>query len=159
LLALDVFAADALVDEMPAWRELREAHVRAVRAAFASCGPSDRILLFCHDPTALPFLLREDAVRARLEQIEQTVIGHLHSPLILWKSSVLAGMPTIRFLGHTARRFSSALNDARHWKPFRVRLCPALSGVELLKDGGFYSVELDEAAGSTPRFQLHRTPA
>jgi hypothetical protein len=113
-------------------------------------------LLFCHDPTALPFLWRDETVRPKLSQVEQTIIGHLHSNLIFWKSRWLAGMPTIPFLGHTTKRLSTALREARYWRPFNVRLCPSLAGVELLKDGGFYTAELDSDARQPARFQLHR---
>src|SRR5439155_16539093 len=109
---------------------------------FTELQPNQRVMLFCHDPTALPFLWREDAVRSKLPQIEQTVIGHLHSGLILWKSRVLAGIPRIGFLGHTAKRLSAALSEARSWQPFHGRLCPALAGIELLKDGGYLTAEL-----------------
>ena len=55
-------------------------------------------------------------------------------------------MPPIRFLGHTVQRMSTALNEARYWRPFHVRLCPALAGIELLKDGGYCTLELDPEA-------------
>jgi hypothetical protein len=51
---------------------------------------------------------------------------------------------------------STALGEARHWKPFRVRLCPSLSGIELLKDGGFLTAELDADARQPAKFHLHR---
>ena len=137
LVALPVFAADTLPAERPEWERLRAEHLAEIRRAFAALQPGQRVLLFCHDPTALPFLWREESIRARLPQIEQTIIGHLHSNLVLWKSRLLAGMPPIRFLGHTVQRLSTALNEARHWRPFHVRLCPALAGIELLKDGGY----------------------
>jgi hypothetical protein len=95
-------------------------------------------------------------VRSRVDQIEQTIIGHLHSPLILWKSRVLSGMPILRFLGHSVQRFSTALREARHWRPFKVRLCPSLAGIELLKDGGYYSMELDDSGSVSARFIRHR---
>ncbi|MEQ1842979.1 MAG: acetyl-CoA carboxylase carboxyltransferase subunit beta, partial [Verrucomicrobiales bacterium] len=38
-------------------------------------------------------------VRGRLAQIEATVIGHLHSSLVLRTGRALSGMPPIRFLG------------------------------------------------------------
>jgi hypothetical protein len=91
-----------------------------------------------------------------LPQIEQTIIGHLHSNLVLWKSRWLAGMPPIRFLGHTVLRMSTALSEARLWRPFYVRLCPALAGIELLKDGGYWTVELDPEARQPARFRFHR---
>jgi hypothetical protein len=51
---------------------------------------------------------------------------------------------------------SSALREARYWKPFNVLLCPSLSGIELLKDGGFYTVELDLESRQPAAFQFHR---
>jgi hypothetical protein len=158
LIALPVFEADTLAEERAEWERLRKEHLAAVRGAFAKLATEDRILLFCHDPSALPFLLREEAVQARLGQIEQTIIGHLHSNLIFWKSRWLAGIPQIRFLGHTAKRLSSALREARHWKPFNVRLCPALAGIELLKDGGFLTAHLETTGSESARFRFHPLP-
>jgi hypothetical protein len=155
LVALPVFVPDMLAEERPAWDKLREQHLAEIRAAFDALQPCQRVLLFCHDPTALPFLGREETVRAKLPQIEQTIIGHLHSNLYLWKSRMLAGMPVLRSLGHTAKKMSGALNEARHWRPFHVRLCPALRGIELLKDGGYFTVELDAAAERPARFTFH----
>jgi len=158
LVAWAAFEQDSLEAERKEWAMLRAEHLEEIRGAFAALRPTQRVLLFCHDPTALPFLLNEEAVRARLPQIEQTIIGHLHSELILWKSRLLAGMPRVAFLGSSARRMSAALNQARQWWPFNVRLCPSLAGIELLKDGGYYTVELDPAARQPARFRLHRLP-
>lgn len=158
LVAFPTFESEALPSERSAWLKLRVAHLAEIRDAFSSLRADQRVLLFCHDPTALPFLWSESAIRDRVGQIEQTVVGHLHSELILWKSRLLAGMPTIPFLGHTARRLSTALGRARDWRPFRVRLCPSLAGIELLKDGGFYTAELEEEAQTPIRFQRHRLP-
>jgi len=156
LVALPVFLADTLPKERPTWEQLREQHLAEIRSTFAALQPRKRVLLFCHDPTALPFLGRDETVRAKLAQIEQTIIGHLHSNLYFWKSRMLAGMPVIRFLGHTARRMSTALNEARHWRLFRVRLCPSLAGIELLKDGGYFTLKLDAAAQCPASFAFHR---
>jgi hypothetical protein len=158
LVALPVFEADTLAEERPQWEALRAEHLGEIRRAFAALAPRQRVLLFCHDPTALPFLWREETVRARLPQIEQTVIGHLHSTLILWKSRRLAGMPRITFLGHAAKRFSSALQEAKYWRPFHVRLCPALAGIQLLNDGGYYIIRLDPEARQPAQFEFHRLP-
>lgn len=158
LLALPVFAADMLPEERPEWERLRAAHLAQVCAAFGALSPTARVLLFCHDPTALAFLWEAEVVRARLGQIEATIIGHLHSPLYLWPSRVLAGMPVIRCLGHTVQRMSTALNQAGRWRPFRVRLCPSLAGIELLKDGGFLKIELDANAQRPARFEFHPLP-
>lgn len=143
LLALDLFRPELISDELVAWESLRSQHLADIRSAFARIGRDRPILLFCHDPTALPFLAREAWFAERLGQIEFTVIGHLHSELVLRTSRLLAGMPTLGFLGNTARRLSRALSKARAWAPFRVVLCPSLAGIELLKDGGFLELHLD----------------
>lgn len=156
LLALPVFENDMLPEECTRWEQLREEHFADVRREFAALKSGQRVLLFCHDPSALPFLWHDETVRKALPQIEQTVIGHLHSPLVFWKSRLLAGMPPIRFLGHTVKRLSTTLSAGRHWRPFNVRLCPSLAGIELKKTGGFYTVELDADARQPARFQLHR---
>jgi hypothetical protein len=158
LVALPVFEPDILPEERAEWERLRQRHLTDIRAAFAALEPRHRVLLFCHDPTALPFLWREEVVRNKLAQIEQTIIGHLHSNLFLWKSKLLAGMPVIRFMGHSARRMSGALHEARLWRPFHVRLCPSLAGIELLKDGGYLTAELDPEARQPARFQFHPLP-
>jgi hypothetical protein len=158
LLALPVFEPETLPAERAEWRRIREAHLVAIRGAFAGLRREQRVWLFCHDPTALPWLWHEEAVRHRLDQLEATFIGHLHSHLILWKSRMLAGMPTIRFLGNSVRRMSAALNEARHWRSFKVRLCPALAGIELFKRGGYYRVTLDLAAQRPARIQLIALP-
>jgi len=158
LLAFPIFETDALSSERAEWHELRSAHLAQIRHAFDSISPTQRIVLFCHDPTALPYLWNERSVRSRLPQLEQTIIGHLHSNLIFWKSRLLAGIPRITFLGHTAKKLSSALREARHWRFFHVHLCPALAGIELLKDGGYLTVELDAEARQPAKFQAHRLP-
>jgi hypothetical protein len=158
LIALPLFEPDTLPSEWPEWQRLREDHLAQIRSAFKELEPQQRVLLFCHDPTALPFLWREEAVRSRLPQVEQTIIGHLHSELILWKSRLLAGMPTIGFLGHTPKRMTTALNEARLWRPFHLRLCPALAGIELLKDGGYLTAELDPEARQPARFAFRPVP-
>jgi hypothetical protein len=140
------------------WERLRHEHLKEIRKAFDALEPDQRVLLFCHDPTALPFLAGEEIIRRRLPQIEQTIIGHLHTDLILWKSRLLAGMPAVRALGHGIYKMTAALQQARAWRPFHVRLCPALAGVELFNDGGYYTVQLDPAARQPARFTFHPLP-
>lgn len=144
LVGLPYFEADARSEDLPRWRALRERHLAQVRAAFAALTSDRRVVLFCHDPTALPFLAQEPAVSARLGQIEQTIIGHLHTSLVLRMSRLLRGLPELKHFGHTARKLSRALREARAWEPFKVRLCPSPAGIELLKDGGFLTAELPE---------------
>jgi hypothetical protein len=158
LLALPANLTELLPEEAPAWDALRKEHLAEIRNGFEDLQRRERVLLFCHDPTALPFLLEEPAVRERVRQVEQTIIGHLHSPLILKMSRILSGMPEIRFLGHTAGRLSSALRKARAWKPFRVLLCPSLAGIELLKDGGYFTATLESDAPGRTRFKRHHLP-
>jgi len=155
LIALPVYASEALEEEAKEWNQLREQHLDEIRSFFKTLPSDARVLLFCHDPTALPFLLQEQVVK--VAQIERTIIGHLHSRLIFFKSRLLSGMPTIGFLGHTPKRLSQALREARHWKPFKVLLCPSLSGIELLKDGGFWTADL-QARRNNVEFQWHPLP-
>ncbi|MBM3837867.1 MAG: hypothetical protein FJ398_07850 [Verrucomicrobia bacterium] len=155
LVALPVYLPETLPEEQPEWERLRGEHLAQIRDAFDLLKPETRVVLFCHDPTALPFLWREASVQSRLAQFGLTVIGHLHSRLFLWQSRVLSGMPTISALGYSIRRMSAALHEARYWRPFRVRLCPALAGIELLKDGGYCSLELHEESETQPTWRFH----
>jgi len=155
LVALPLFEADLLPAEKPAWEELRAQHFAEIRAAFAALRPEQRVLFFCHDPTALPYLWRDDRVREKLPQIERTIIGHLHSPFYLRLSKLLCGMPVMHRFGHSVHRMSAALNEARFWRDFRVLLCPSLAGIDLLNDGGYYTGELDADAQMPARFQFH----
>jgi len=158
LIALPVFEPDTLPQERPEWHRLRAEHLHQIREVFDRIAPEERVLLFCHDPSALPFLRHEPTIGARLPQIERTIIGHLHSKLIFWKSRWLAGMPKINFLGHTAKRLSAALHQARDWRPFKVCLCPSLAGIELLKDGGYLTAALDPEARIPLKIEFHPLP-
>jgi Calcineurin-like phosphoesterase len=143
LVALPVFEPELLPEEKPEWERLRAQHLEEIREAFAAIEAGQRVLLFCHDPSALTFLLEEDWMKERIGLIEHTIIGHLHSPSIFWTGQALAGMPRLSFLGNTIRRYSTALREARCWNSFRVRLCPSLTGIQLFKDGGFLRITLD----------------
>ncbi len=156
LITMPVLGKDTLPAEKQEWEQLRAEHLEDIRGAFAALSPNQRILLFCHDPTALSFLSQEPAVANRLPQIEQTVIGHLHTNLVFWSSRVLAGMPRIHFMGHTTKRLSTSLNQARLWRPFKVKLCPALAGVQLVKGGGYLTARLDSSARKPVQFRFHR---
>jgi hypothetical protein len=154
-----LLALPLLLREAPdAWEKLRAEHLAAVRAAFNSVAPGQHILLFCHDPTALPFLAEIPEVAARFDQIETTVIGHLHSELLLRKSRLLAGLPPIRWLGVSVARMSTALHRAKIWRRFNVRLCPSLTGIQLLKDGGWLTAELSANPSEPARFTFHPLP-
>ena len=155
LVALPLFKTELAAADGEAWEQLRESHMEQIRSAFAGLKSGERVILFCHDPSALPYLWREETVREKISQLEQTIIGHLHTNLVLRAGRVMAGFPTISFLGKGARRISAALGEAKYWKPFRVRLCPAPMGIQLLKDGGWLSAELDADATAAARFEFH----
>jgi hypothetical protein len=155
LLALPIYESEALADEIPHWRRLRDAHFDQIRESFKALALTQKVLLFCHDPSALPFLWEDAMIRSRVAQIERTVIGHLHSPIIYKQSRYLSGMPAIGFLGHTPLRLSRALRAARYWKPFRPLLCPSVAGIQLRKDGGYYVAELDPSGGNPATFEFH----
>jgi hypothetical protein len=157
LIALESAGGEILPEEMPEWQRLRTEHIRQINAFFNELQPDQKVVLFCHDPTALPYLLLEQAVRDRIHQLDRTIIGHLHSPFILRQSRVLAGMPEIRFLGHTTSKLSRALRKARTWKPFKVELCPSPAGMEIFKDGGYGTLEIQPSPPAA-KFQIHRLP-
>ena len=115
LVTLPQMSGEILESDRDHWDAERTLHLERIREIFNSMPTSKRILLFCHDPTALPFLWEEPAVQQCAHRIERTFVGHLHSPLIFWKSKRLAGIPTIRFLGHSVRKLSNALGRARLW--------------------------------------------
>ncbi|MSU64481.1 MAG: hypothetical protein EXS31_19185 [Pedosphaera sp.] len=158
LIALPVYEPEALPDERGQWRDLREHHLSEIRKTFRGLDPGQKVLLFCHDPTALPYLAEEPEIRSKLNQIAVTLIGHLHSNLYLWQSRLLAGMPPIRFLGNSIRRMSTALNQARCWKAFQTRLCPSLGGIELLDDGGYFQIQLLKGCEGAMNFRWHPLP-
>jgi hypothetical protein len=158
LLAFPVFEPEALPAERADWWALRAQHLAEIRGWFDSVSSGERLLLFLHDPTAMPYLAELREVRARLPQVEMTIIGHLHSPWVLWKSRVLAGMPSIPFLGNTVRRLSQALRRAGDWEPFRVRLCPSLAGIQLLRVGGYLELTSGSEARDPLILRTHRLP-
>jgi hypothetical protein len=158
LIALPVYAEEALPEEIPGWQRLREEHLVRIREAFVGPHPDQRVILFCHDPTALPFLAQDEEICRRIGQVERTIIGHLYTPLLLWPIRLLSWMPTIHCLGHTTRRLTAALAEAGQWRQFRPLLCPSTSGCQLLKDGGYYTAELEPGASRPAEFTFHPLP-
>lgn len=155
LIALPVYEKETLEEERVDWQEAAREHMNAIERLFDAVRPEEKILLFCHDPTALPFLASLPAVKKRLAQIERTIIGHLHSELILKQSRLLSWVPPIRACGATTARISAALSKSREWRPFNILLCPSLSGLELTKRGGFYTALLDPNGRTPAQFRLH----
>ena len=156
IIAFPVYEPEAKPKERPIWWRIRDNYMRELGAIFENLHPQQRVILFCHDPTALPFLYDLKAIRSRIHQIQSTVIGHLHTNLVYWMSKTLAGVPQIGCFGNSVRRYTEALNRADCWTVFKVQLCPSLAGTQLLKDGGFYRMKLD-MEGLTPiQFEFSR---
>jgi len=152
LAAVPSLAGDQSADEQADWQEEHQRHLTEVRELFRGINSTQRILLFCHDPTALPFLWEVEEIRRLAPQIERTIIGHLHSNLIFRQAKLMAGLPPIRFLGPTVTRNTQALNRAKVWQRFNVQLCPSLAGMQLLRDGGYLSMELSSDAPMQTHF-------
>lgn len=157
LIAMPIYGTEAAAGERPEWQALSDAHLQLIEKAFRSLKAHEKVILFCHDPSALPYLYQLEAVRAKLPQIERTIIGHLHSPVLVRQSQLLSRIPLLNF-GHTSRRITSALRQVRLWKEFKILLCPAPFGVEIAKDGGYYTAELDPSAVQPARFIFHPFP-
>lgn len=158
LAAAPSLIGDQSEDERDGWQREHQQHMAEVRDLFRGIDSSRRIILFCHDPTALPFLWEDAGVRQFIPQIERTIIGHLHSNLIFRQATLMAGLPAIRFLGPTITRNTQAVNRARLWKPFNVQLCPSLAGMQLLRDGGYLTMELDGNANAPVKSEFHSVP-
>lgn len=154
LVAMPVFQRETLETERESWWELRRQHLHGIDAVLNALGESDRVILFCHDPTALPYLWESEALRRKAGQIERTIIGHLHSPIMLRQSRILSGMPKITFCGQAVRRMSSALARGKDWKHFNLLLCPSLAGLQLTRRGGYFLVEFDPEGRSEAKFEL-----
>lgn len=145
LAAWPMFASETPPKECAWWQEQHRSHLAQIATAFASVTPDQKIILCCHDPSALAFLYELPEVRARLNQnqVAATIIGHLHSNLVLAAATALAGCPRISRCGVTARRYTTALQRARCWREFRLQLCPSPPGIQLLKDGGWLTLEFE----------------
>jgi len=155
LIAYPVFERESLPDERPDWWKLRAEHLEQIRKVFDGLDSRQKVLLFCHDPTALPFLAREEAISRRLGQIEKTFIGHLHTRQVMRLAQKLSGMPVIRCLGNSVRRMSSGLREARYWEQFNLSLCPSPTGIQLLKDGGYLTVVVDGEGADSIQINFH----
>lgn len=153
-LALPVFLPDALPEERRAWLQVADEVREALIARFSKLSRHQQVLLFVHDPSALPYLARIPEIRERMDQIVCTVIGHLHTPAVFRLGQLLAGFPRVGFCGHSVRRYSTALQEARWWRAFRTVLCPSPTGIQLLKDGGWLEIEIPNTPHGS--IQIHR---
>lgn len=156
LAAWPVFAGEALEEEAEAWGEIAAGYTMEIADLFGGIDRDRKILLFCHDPSALMFLANVPEVCVRMENIETTVLGHLHSPSLLRLAMKLAGFPETGLMGNSVRRYTRALNNAEIWSAFRPMQCPSPAGLQCLKDGGYLTVELDPSGMTPPVWVRHR---
>lgn len=157
VLAQPVYEAEMEPEEINEWGEIRKQHIAEIDQVISKLERNQRLIIFCHDPSALNFLINDTCLHNKLNQVESTIIGHLHSPLILSAARMLAGMPTIHCLGNSIRRMSQALHEARHWERLNLRICPSINGIRLMRDGGYYIISLDPTAKSPAEFEFHPT--
>lgn len=142
LVGMPVFEAEILPTEKSLWVDAHENHIQWIKKTFGQIQKHERAILFCHDPSALGFMYGIPEVREKLDQIAVTWVGHMHTPLVKNAADLFAGIPPILHLGSSLRRYSLALQKAKVWKKFRMKLCPSPAGSELLRDGGFFEMTL-----------------
>ena len=142
LFTLDLFLPEAIQEEVPEWERRRAEHLEQVREAFARLPRSAEVVLFCHDPSALDVLARVGVVQKRLDQVVLTVIGHLHSPTLLWlaqRMARLGGRISPRY--PVARIIAKGLAGVRSWAWFKPVVCPSTFGTGHHVAGGLLLVE------------------
>jgi hypothetical protein len=141
LLTLRLFLPEARPEEIPEWEELRRRHVGQIREAFASLPAEARVLLFVHDPSALGTLEELPEVRARLSQIERTIVGHLHAPALMPLARLLARLPAPNPRYPVARIIAHGTRSALRWPAFRPVVCPSTFGAGGHVPGGVLFIE------------------
>jgi hypothetical protein len=141
LFTLDLFLPEALTAEIPEWRRRRAEHIEHVSHAFDGLPDHARVLLFCHDPSALTALSQIPIVVERLDQIEMTVIGHLHSPTLLHLARWLPKAKGWRPKYPVARIIAHGLEGARSWDMFNPVVCPSTFGTGHHVSGGLLFIE------------------
>ena len=155
LIGLPSNLADCSSEDVNVWEQKRNTHLETIRDALENTGKDQRLLFFIHDPSALPHLAKFDWVRKHFHRLDGTFVGHLHSEIIIKMSRLLAGMPRIHVLGHTALKLSTALQEAREWEPFKVHLVPAPGGIQICKRGGFGEILIPVDGQDPVEFKIH----
>ena len=158
LFTLDLFLPEALVEDVPELQRRRALHLNQVQEAFARLPKSAEVVLFCHDPRALDALARLPVVQRRLPQIALTVIGHLHSPTLLWlarRAARLGRQLNPRY--PVARIIARGLAGVRSWDSFHPVVCPSTFGTGHHVAGGLLLVERNaEGRLVARRRRIHR---
>lgn len=155
LIGLPSNKADCAEADWHEWEAMRLAHLETFRDVLSQLDKDQRLLLFVHDPSALPHLAEHDWMREHYHRIDGTFIGHLHSEMIINMTRVLAGMPRIHGLGHTALKMSTALGKAKEWQPFKVNLVPAPGGIQMHRRGGFGEILILQGGENNISFKIH----
>ena len=143
LITLDYFLPEALTHELPEWNRRQQEHEEKVRGAFASLPQKARVILFCHDPSALGILGRLPEIRARLPAIELTVLGHLHEPRLLRLLQRLPRLPEWKPRYPVARIVAEGIRNAKSWMEFKPVVCPSPFGTGRHITGGLLYIEKD----------------
>lgn len=157
LFTLDLFLPEALAEEVPEWKRRRAEHLAQVDEAFGALPPGARVVLFCHDPSALTVLAQRPAVQRRIPQIELTVIGHLHSPTLLRVARYAARISRLKPRYPVARIVASGLAGARCWSQFHPVVCPSTFGTGHHVAGGLLLVQSDHHGHLVARrVRVHR---
>lgn len=145
LITLDHFLPEALKDEIPEWQRRKAEHEELLTAAFAGLRKEDRVILFCHDPSALGVLIENPAIEKCLSQIEMTVLGHLHEPRLLTLVQRLPVVPSWKPKYPVARIISEGIKSARTWARFNPIICPSPFGTGHHLAGGVLFIEEDKS--------------
>ncbi len=145
LFTLDLFLPEALEHEVPEWRQRRAEHIEHVSHAFDGLSRQARVVLFCHDPSALTMLAQIPVVKRRLAQIEMTVIGHLHSPTLLKLAKLAPATKNWKPKYPVARIIARGLEGVQAWAQFNPVVCPSTFGTGHHVRGGLLVVERDDA--------------
>lgn len=164
LFTLDLFLPEALAEEVPEWQRRRTTHIEQVTGAFEALPSGVRVILFCHDPSALTALAQIPSVRARLGQVALTVIGHLHSPSLLAFARYGSRLSKWKPRYPVARIVASGLEGVRTWALFNPVVCPSTfgtghhvaGGLLLLEGGAGGRIDVRRLRVHRRHYRLHR---
>lgn len=152
LCTLDLFLPEALTHEVPEWERRRAEHIELISHAFDGLPRHARVILFCHDPSALTALAQVPVVQRRLGHIELTVVGHYHNPGLL-KLVKLAQRTTRNWNPRypVARIIARGLQGMDVWRQFKPVVCPSTFGTGHHMAGGLLLIEKDAGGALVTR--------
>lgn len=154
LITLDHFLPEALTEEIPEWKRRRDEHERLVTETFAALPDDARVILFCHDPSALGLLINQPVINDKKRHIELTVLGHLHEPRLLKLIQRLPKLPEWKPRYPVARIISEGIRNAKTWSHFNPIVCPSPFGTGHHLSGGLLYIEKN--ADHKPIARRHR---